>query len=302
MIEYEGNGYIVLKDVTGVAPSSTDGDANHSPIVTRGTTFTPAVDESGNITWTNNGGLENPTGRNITGPQGVKGDPGKNFTIKGVYATLSALQAAVTAPEQSDFYGVGSGDLYNVYMWNNGTWLDMGAIQGPAGPAFVPTVDDDGNLSWGAIEGYDTPVTKNIKGPDGDVWKPAVAEDGTLSWTKDSTATAPVAVNIKGPQGNIGPTFIPTVSDDGDLSWNTIEGYNTPATKNIMGPNKITADTAADFKNTSGTQLSGILRATNGKVALATADTDYATPPVVTTVSLAVANWTTSKTQTVSSG
>ena len=91
----------------------------------------------------------------------------------------------------------------------------MGSLHGPAGPAFIPSVDDGGNLSWSAIEGYDTPATKNIKGPAGDVWKPTVAADGEISWAKDNTATAPAAANIKGPQGVAGPAFVPTVADDG---------------------------------------------------------------------------------------
>lgn len=45
----------------------------------RGITFTPVVDSKGNISWSNDGGLENPQTVNITGPQGdtgTKGDVG----------------------------------------------------------------------------------------------------------------------------------------------------------------------------------------------------------------------------------
>ena len=300
-MEYEGNGYIVLKDVSGTAPTGANDDPNYSLISRRGATYVPAVDASGNITWTNNAELENPTARNITGPKGEQGDPGKNFTIKGVYATLAALQAGVPAPVQSDFYAVGTAGAYEVYMWNNSAWLNMGSLHGPAGPAFIPSVDDSGNLSWSAIEGYATPATKNIKGPAGDVWKPTVAADGGISWTKDNTETAPATANIKGPQGVAGPVFVPAVADDGTLSWTPIDGYTTPASKNIMGPNKITANTATDFPNTSGTQRSGILRATGGKVTLAVVGLDYAAPPTVTSITLATAGWT-EKAQTINTG
>ena len=40
----------------------------------QGAVFIPAVDEQGNISWTNDGGLPNPTTRNIIGPEGEKGD------------------------------------------------------------------------------------------------------------------------------------------------------------------------------------------------------------------------------------
>ena len=46
-----------------------------------GAVFIPAVDTNGNISWTNNGGLENPTTRNIRGPKGdpgAKGEDGKS--------------------------------------------------------------------------------------------------------------------------------------------------------------------------------------------------------------------------------
>jgi hypothetical protein len=41
-----------------------------------GAVFTPSVDSSGNISWTNNGGLINPETQNIRGPQGEQGEPG----------------------------------------------------------------------------------------------------------------------------------------------------------------------------------------------------------------------------------
>lgn len=46
----------------------------------QGAVFIPAVDEQGNISWTNDGGLPNPTTRNIMGPEGEKGDT-PNFSI-----------------------------------------------------------------------------------------------------------------------------------------------------------------------------------------------------------------------------
>lgn len=48
---------------------------------TAGTTYTPHVDDNGNLSWTNDGGEENPETKNIKGPPGTpgsKGDPGKS--------------------------------------------------------------------------------------------------------------------------------------------------------------------------------------------------------------------------------
>lgn len=52
-----------------VVPAGDKGDT--------GTTFTPSVSEDGTLSWTNDGGKQNPAARNI---KGVKGDTGTTFT------------------------------------------------------------------------------------------------------------------------------------------------------------------------------------------------------------------------------
>ena len=47
------------------------------PAGATGPYFTPSVDSAGNISWTNNGGLVNPTTQNIKGPQGPQGIQGE---------------------------------------------------------------------------------------------------------------------------------------------------------------------------------------------------------------------------------
>lgn len=71
--------------------------------------FTPAVDASGNISWTNNGGLPNPTTQNIKGPAGQDGQDGQdgrdgqdgfspiaNVTKSGTTATITITDAVGT--------------------------------------------------------------------------------------------------------------------------------------------------------------------------------------------------------------
>lgn len=43
----------------------------------QGYTFTPSVDANGNLSWSNDGGLNNPTTVNIRGPQGIQGIQGE---------------------------------------------------------------------------------------------------------------------------------------------------------------------------------------------------------------------------------
>ena len=69
------------------------------------------------------------------GPQGPKGDPGDSYTVKGLYATLSALQAAHPTGRTGDAWFVGTSDSNVVYQWDvdKATWVNVGALKGPKG-------------------------------------------------------------------------------------------------------------------------------------------------------------------------
>lgn len=68
------------------------------PAGKNGATFTPAVDSSGNLSWSNDSGLANPETVNIRGPQGPKGDKGdKGNTGPAGANGKSAYQYAVDA-------------------------------------------------------------------------------------------------------------------------------------------------------------------------------------------------------------
>ena len=69
------------------------------------------------------------------GPQGPKGDPGDSYTVKGLYATLSALQEAHPMGSEGDAWFVGTSDSNVVYQWDvdQATWVNVGALKGPKG-------------------------------------------------------------------------------------------------------------------------------------------------------------------------
>lgn len=48
--------------------------------IEKGVTFTPNLDANGNLSWSNNGGLDNPKTVNIKGPKGNTGNKGTNGT------------------------------------------------------------------------------------------------------------------------------------------------------------------------------------------------------------------------------
>lgn len=122
-----------------VGPKGEQGDTG-----ARGITFTPVVDSKGNISWSNDGGLENPQTVNITGPQGDMGAKGD------------------TGPRGE-----------------KGEVGDAGP-KGDKGTTFIPSVDADGNISWSNTDGIANPETVNIKGPKGDKGSDATVPIATI--------------------------------------------------------------------------------------------------------------------------
>lgn len=112
-----------------------------------GVSWVPSVSESGVLSWTNDGGLENPS------PVELKG-------VSGVWS------GATTPPEGYTVWIDPSGDPTSVLK----------------GATFTPSVDDLGNLSWTNDQGLVNPETKNIKGEPG---KDAVIDE-TLTQTGDA--------------------------------------------------------------------------------------------------------------------
>ena len=95
----------------------------------RGATFTPSVDASGNLSWTNDGGLTNPATQNIRGPAGADGatgpagpgafDAAVGAGYSGTEATFNAALAAIPyhnarhLPTGADPITVQTGNLVN---------------------------------------------------------------------------------------------------------------------------------------------------------------------------------------------
>ena len=116
-----------------------------------GTTFTPSVDASGNLSWTNDGDKENPTTVNIKGANGDKGNDGTTFT--------PSVDASGNLSWTNDG-GKENPQTVNIKGANGD--------KGNDGTTFTPSVDASGNLSWTNDGGKENPQTVNIKGPKGD--------------------------------------------------------------------------------------------------------------------------------------
>lgn len=198
--------------------------------------FTPSVSSTGDLSWTNNGGLENPTTVNVRGPQGIQGEQGEI----GPQGSVGPYYIP-SVSSNGDLSWANTGNLQNPETVNirgpQGLQGEQGiqGIQGPAGTngtngengaTFIPTVSDTGDLSWTNDKGLDNPATVNIKGPQGPQGKPG--QDGVQGIQGPE--------GPKGEPGLAGTTFTPTVSATGDLSWTNNGGLPNPTTVNIRGP------------------------------------------------------------------
>lgn len=182
----------------------------------RGITFTPVVDSRGNISWSNDGGLENPQTVNITGPQGrhgAKGDTGPRGE-KG--------EAGDAGPK------------------------------GDKGTTFVPSVDTDGNISWSNTDGITNPETVNIKGPKGDRGSDAtvpIATTETLGKVKPDGKTTFIdedgTLHAKGGGVTVAPK---------PVNNPTIENANTSVTIKWQDPEN-TVISGSTFSTWAGTKL-----------------------------------------------
>jgi len=84
----------------------------------RGATFTPHVDESGKLSWTNDAGLNNPETVSIMGPKGDRGDKGADgqspfeaAVAEGFTGTASTFNSAlVMLPQHAARHGEGGVD------------------------------------------------------------------------------------------------------------------------------------------------------------------------------------------------
>lgn len=126
-----------------------------------GAHYTPHVDSLGNLSWTNNGGLPNPETVNIAG---------RGLNIVGIVDEDTDLPETAN---NFDTYLVGTEDPYSAYIYDDGTWYNLGIVgQGEKGDkgdpgVGVPTGGTTGQVlkkksntnydtEWGSVEALPT--------------------------------------------------------------------------------------------------------------------------------------------------
>ena len=145
-------------------------------------------------------GEQGPTGpqgetgaQGPTGPKGDTGPAGDSYTVKGLYATLAALQAAHPTGSAGDAWFVGTADSNAVYQWDvdKAAWINVGALKGPKGDTGPAGADG-------------APGAKGDTGPQGPKGNPG--EKGDAFTYADFTAAQLAALKgAKGDKGDTGP-------------------------------------------------------------------------------------------------
>ena len=226
-----------------------------------GAVYVPAVTD-GVLSWTNDGGLENPSPVDITGPQGERGASG----AKGDKGDRGDAGYVFTPSVSAE----------GVISWTNDGGLPnpepvsvRGAQGSPGddGGYYVPGVDGDGNLSWTASRaGMPGVNAANIRGPKGDpgtgldilgqyeslaalqaaVAQPEIGDNyyvGTAApysiYTWTDVGGVPQWLDggqLQGAPGADGGYYTPSVDGDGNLTWTASKGGMEPAAgANIKG-------------------------------------------------------------------
>lgn len=223
--------------------SDTGGGGNN------GVTFIPSVSEDGIISWTNNGGLPNPTPVDIMGPQGIQGQIGPQGD-RG---------------ETGYYYTPLVDDNGNLSWTNNGGLVNPSTmnIKGPQGEQGIQGIQ-------GPQGETGTQGPQGLQGDPGYYFTPSVSDTGDLSWTNNGNLENPTTVNIKGPQGNPGQngtngtdgengaTFTPSVNSNGDLSWTNDKGLSNPVTVNIRGPQGVQGNPGSAGQDGADATVNGV--------------------------------------------
>lgn len=210
-----------------------------------GPVFTPSISADGVVSWTNNGGLENPDPVSVkgdTGPQGPKGDKGD----KG--------DTGATGP-QGETGPQGATGATGA----QGPKGDKGD-KGDVGYVFTPSINSEGVVSWTNNGGLPNPEPVSVRGPQGAKGDPGdqgpqgerglqgeTGPQGPKGDKGDTGAQGEQGIQgppgEQGPQGQTGATgedggyYTPSVDSSGNLTWAASKAGMPDVTgANIKGP------------------------------------------------------------------
>lgn len=218
-------------------------------------TSTPQVTVSGNLK-TNlafNFGL-------VQGPQGMQGpagEDGRSFSVKGLYATLAALQNAHPTGAAGDAYAVGTADDNTIYIWSVDTssWTDIGPIMGPQG--LQGPTGETGPQGPQGIQGETGPAgpqgpqgEQGIQGPEG-----PQGQIGPQGPQGEAGQGVPAS-------GTTGQALVKSSNTDYDTEWRTLMGVPSTYTSNNLA--KLNSNGQIEDSGKSLSDLQELLTAGDG--------------------------------------
>lgn len=230
-----------------------------------GATFTPSVSKDGIISWTNNGGLENPEPVDITGPVGPQGVGIQSVEQTGTATTdngTNTLKITLTDGTVA-YFRVQNGSrgakgetgatpsitvrasVDNNYGTPSVSVSKSGTAENPSFSLAFKNLKGNGiksvtQTSTGAYDGSQNTIRVTLdsgaisnfyvrNGHRGYVFTPSISEDGVLTWTNDGGLTNPEALKIKGDMGLQYNTIFETENPE-DISGDVLElpltGFN----------------------------------------------------------------------------
>ena len=146
-----------------------------------GATFTPHVDGNGNLSWTNDGGLDNPETQNIRGAAGAKGETGP----AGKSAYAAAVEAGYTGTEATFYAALTAMPYHNARHLPDGSdpiTVKAGNIEASA----VETAKiKDKAVTMAKLADHAVSVVKSVQLP-------------TTGWTKNSDGVYEANVTVSG--------------------------------------------------------------------------------------------------------
>ena len=226
---------ITIKDRNGTTTATiTDGKT--------GPVYQPVVDDEGNISWSNNGGLANPSSRNIRGPQGVQGEQG----IQG--------EKGDTGPQGQQGERGPQGFTFTPQVSSSGilTWTNNGGLSNPSAVSVVGPKGDKGDTGATGATGATGPQgpqgADGAQGPRGVTFTPSLSSSGILTFTNDGGLANPAAVSLKGPQGEPGKDGV-NGKDGADGKPFTFSDFTQAQLESLRGPSGSNGKDGADGKD-----------------------------------------------------
>lgn len=230
----------------------------------RGFHFTPSVDNNGNLSWSNDGGLTNPVTKNITGPQGERGAQGFHFTpsisADGVLSWTN--NGGLTNPESIALGGtIQRYATESQYATTYENFLILNAL-GASATFRIKTTFFNGNEfvdvpvvvgQMAVIEGYVTDREYGSCLMFFRVTEINKTEDFTVTEVKGAMSGV-IFSGMTGPQGRDGVTFTPSVSSEGVISWTNDGDLANPPRRDITGPRGSKGDKGDPFEFEDFTQ------------------------------------------------